>query len=171
MKNIKESIKFDAYMLLSNNPPVEYMKLLEAYFINPNDETQAALKQAEPRWMTQEFEAMKIEAHKPVNVTMTLGSVLFDLYIQATIKNEPKAPLAKVLYLNKRNDYGKLLSSDEFEIPQELRDLIKDTLLDDAKWDATNLSATLDNGVELNIRAVGLQAYKQIMTELIQIYA
>lgn len=106
-----------------------------------------------------------------IKVTMTLGSLVFDLF-QVTMK-PPTAPLAAALFSRRVQSLAARLQKDEFELADDLLDQVRPALEDEKLWATTNLTIyTLVKGqknyLQVNNNAAGF--FPNVVTSAINVF-
>lgn len=148
MKNIEQTTQFPAFSIISE----------KIDGVNLSDKAKEGLA--------------SVGAESPndlVNVTMTLGSFLFDIYICHT--KAPEAPLNLYLHNKKLAEFATDLSKGELVVPKEVLDVVKDVLSDKNKWESTNFATfTMVNGHKktIGMKAAGASYFNQILTAAIE---
>lgn len=172
VKNITESVSYYVYQLASSPLPKDYIDALDRYIKVPSDDNRDVVVISEPEWFTKELNKLGFKAYDKCPVSVKLGSVIFDLYCQGSIP--PKAPIANALYVKKRAEYADILSQDEFEVPDEVKDSAKVILTNDDKWDESAVSSTIvtANGedVFMTMKASSIYSFRKILSELLNVF-
>lgn len=108
-----------------------------------------------------------------VEPTLTLGSVLFDIYLSQQ-KEDPSAPLLKMAYNKKIQDLAALFNSDEFEVPEDVMSVVKDVLSDDKKWKECSFTVLLNRADgrhhAVSISSAGMNVYTEVMSSLLRLF-
>ena len=172
IKNIKEIVNFPVYMLASKPLPNDLIAAIDACngdSQNDNINTVIALI---PDWFAEELKEIGLTAVDTIPLQISVGSILFDLYVQHI--TPPKAPLANALFVKRRSEIAEILDSDEFEVPKEVFDTSKAVLMEDSLWNKARISAVYQKseseGIAFEIKASGVSSYKEIMNELINAF-
>lgn len=115
-----------------------------------------------------------VELHiDQIPVTITLGSLIFDIYTAET--KQPEAPLAKAAFARKIQELAAQLNQDEFTLAADVHNTVAKVLSDDEKWSKSKFSAAVRaaNGEEAytTLSHVGVQYFGQIIEACLDIFA
>lgn len=104
-----------------------------------------------------------------IDITMSLGSLLFDLWIESSEK--PSAPIKVALYNKKNMEYAALLSAkgDDFAIPKDVLAAAKVVASDDEAWAKSQAMITIGNGATLQVTSKGAEMFGEVLTKLVEI--
>jgi len=152
VKNIKQTCKFPAFVLLTSELPDKAKKVQTEYvkWESAEKRTKAEIKvkraeylKALPPKIRTELKNFNVELPiDNVEVKLSLGSFLYDLYCINT--PPPKAPLALHVYQRKAMEYATILDNDEFGVPSDVMLAARQILSDDTKWEQSNFSVWID---------------------------
>jgi hypothetical protein len=106
-----------------------------------------------------------------IDFSLSLGSVIFDIYhVQTQL---PKAPLAQEREKAKRLKLAESLEQDDFEVPEDIKQLLEKTLTDDSVWEKIAISTHYKVGEEnrmLQLSSVALDVFQDTKKALMSLF-
>jgi hypothetical protein len=153
VKNVSQTIKMTAMMIMPSAnamTPEMFTKLKELGSASEENKLKILqeLKTMYPAKMLKDLETLGLNTPMDtVDSTLTLSSFLFDIYVSG--KKPPVAPLALKIYEKEMLDLAaKMKGLEEFEVPEEMMDILLDMVKDDDKWQTAKIHVEVDTKKE-----------------------
>lgn len=171
IQNISQTVPILAILFLKNRPDNAHIHDLQVVASAKDKESAAELREKLKRELSpetlKECQRLGVELPcDPIEITVELGSFLFDIYINQV--TEPEPPLLKTIW-KKRNLYlADLFDKTEFKL-EDLKfaiDPIKSTLLDSEKWKKVTITGWYkinDNKYAISMNSVGILQFPKIL--------
>ena len=175
MKNVRQTVSFAAFMLTQCPYSEEVRDLSSELFkiakgTPEHEEKKVALLAKMTDENTAQLGVLGAELpHDPIEVSLSVGVFLFDVYRAAPKPANVNTPLGGMIYQKKLQDLAELFSKDEFEIPPHAVPMIREVLLDQNQWVKTVLSSWIDikgekpGRLEFTMAASGALYFNEIL--------
>ena len=172
MKNVKETINLPALFILTNEQ-IKSIKDLESRFIKYSQNLSKGIENSDEKSEIHNLLPLDVRArlnsfgvHLPtdkISMTMSVGDFFYSIYIAHVEK--PEAPLAIKRYERKLSDYAELMYKEEIDLPEDMRSVIIEVMLDDNKWKNTKFGAIIDTGPKkyIIISHKGITNFEQVL--------
>ena len=173
MKNIKQTVKFPAYALVSEKIPDEVMNVLMNQEKLDKEEVKKKAIELLPKKTKEALNKVGAELpNDPVDVTLSLGSFFFDMYM--TTAKTPEAPLARHVFQKKSMELASIVDQEEFALPDFAVGYIRSAMMEERDWKRANVSVSVKSGEEflfIPVRSEAANYFSEIMNAAVQAVA
>lgn len=158
IKNTTQTIKMTAMMIMPSASMISQQilqKMKEYGTANEEnkDKVLSELKKMYPAQMKKDLDTLGCQTPMDtVDATLSLSSFLFDVYLSGI--KPPIAPLALKIHEKKILDLAeKMKGVDEFEVTEEMMDVLINIMQDDEKWQNSKIHIEVidNNGQKLYV--------------------